>query len=83
MTTVVIHPATKVYLDYGSELEREHGVILEFNGTLMRFQSRKRADAVLADWQRELAASTVAHHFSVTMGEHITCKCDLNPHGLM
>lgn len=83
MTTVVIHPATKVYLDYGSELDREHGVILEVNGAFMRFEPSKRADAVLADWQRELAASTVAHRFSVSMGEHITRKCDLNPHGLM
>jgi len=82
MTTIVIHPATKIYLDFGSELGRESGVILRTNGQLMTFEQGKDAAKELERWQAELAASPGVA-ISVAMGEHITRKTDMNPHGLV
>jgi hypothetical protein len=77
MTTIVIHPATKIYIDYDTELEREHGFILETNGCLQRFDGSRSAKEELARWTDAPAS------IKVSMGEKIVRSVNLNPHGLV
>jgi hypothetical protein len=80
-TTIVIHPASKTYLEYGSFLARDEGTILEVNGHLMGFEAGKKAEVELARWRTEAANCPGA--FDISLGEHVSRSTDMNPHGLM
>ncbi len=78
---IYCHPATIIYLDYGSELERCHGVMWSSNGEPTRAFGFEEGQTVQA--KQALLSEADRAIVEFVQAPHVIRKSEMNPHGLI